>query len=1398
MSKNFSKLLLVLVFALTAVCSFALVGDYTFAGTTDTYTEISGGTVHGTIPNLDNESFMAIPLGFNFTYDGVVYDNISINANGFIAMGPTIASSYLAISSGTGTNNVVAAMNRDLIGRDNGELMSLSSGTAPNRVFTIQWKNYRRVPTNAATDIWNFQIQLHETSNAVKIVYGSITAATVSTAQTVQVGLRGASNADFNNRMTVDPHNWANTSAGAANNSSCRINATTVPAPGLTFAWTPVSAGDPPNAAQNPMPVNNAVNVNILGNLSWANGGGAPDGYRLYFGTDNPPTNIVNGATQTGTTYSSPNLLSYSTIYYWQIVPYNQYGDAPNCPLWAFTTIADPTVTTYPYTQNFDQVTVPALPLGWTAINANSDAYTWETVASTAHSAPNAARIRFNNTLAMNDWLVSPPMQLEAETPYRVLFQSRVGVATSPEKLALYLGTAPNAAALTNQLFNNANMTNVAYQLQEVLFTPTASGIYYLGFHGYSDASSQYIYIDSFSIEAITETWYPPNNLTATVQGQDVTLNWDLPGNPPPPPLFNDDFESYANFSTNFAPWTLVDVDLSGTYGITNTTFPGSQTAMAYIIFVPSATTPAITSVTPHSGIKMAASFASTAAVNNDWMISPPITVPNAGTQLAFWAKSFTAQYGLERFKVGISMGGVTPADFTIISGANYIQAPIDWTEYVYSLGSYAGQTIRFAIQCVSDDAFIFFVDDVEIRNGASRFNVPVAAIQNDVWEATPERSIGTPIPQIVNNSVRTREHTGYKVYRDGTLINTITNPATLTYQDMGLNPATYSYTVTATYTQGESVPAGPVNATVIPYLEPPTDLAATVDGNDVTLNWENPEGPIVGNWLTWDNGTMGNSVGTNSVANFDVAHRFTQTDLATHQGASITQVRFVPGFQNCVYTVKIWSGGTSATNPGTLVTTQVVNNVVLNEWNLVVINTPVPVPATGELWIGYNVNTQGGYPAGCDSGPSINGFGNLIYFNNAWTTLTALAPTLNYNWLIGGFAQSSRGLKAIEPQPVVEYRVPQQSTAPLAVQFNPEVRQRQLDRAVLGYKVYRDGTLINTINDPANTTYVDMDLPNGTYTYGVTAIHTLGESDPVTTSVTVDMYIAPAFFTDGFETYENFALTFAPWTLNDVDGSGTYGFQDIDFPNSESAMAYIIFNPSATTPPITTLTPHGGSKMAASFAATAPPNNDWMITPRVHLGNASSLKFYAKSHTAQYGLERIRVGVSTLTNPIPASFQYVSGPSHVEVPLNWTEYYYDLSQYDSLNVWIAIRCVSNDAFVLYIDDFSIHSEGGSVSNEDPSVPAILTELKGNFPNPFNPETTIRYSVSEKNPVRIDIYNVKGQVVRTLVNEEKASGNHSVVWNGKDNSGRSVGSGVYFYKMKAGKFSSSKKMILMK
>jgi hypothetical protein len=98
---------------------------------------------------------------------------------------------------------------------------------------------------------------------------------------------------------------------------------------------------------------------------------------------------------------------------------------------------------------------------------------------------------------------------------------------------------------------------------------------------------------------------------------------------------------------------------------------------------------------------------------------------------------------------------------------------------------------------------------------------------------------------------------------------------------------------------------------------------------------------------------------------------------------------------------------------------------------------------------------------------------------------------------------------------------------------------------------------------------------------------------------------------------------------------------------------------------------------------------------------------------------------------------------------------------------------------------------------ETPDVP-LAYFLKQNMPNPFNPSTTIRYGLKEPGYVRLSIYDASGRLVHVLVNEHREAGPHEVVWHGQNSSGRQAASGVYFYKLHAGRFKETKKMILLR
>jgi hypothetical protein len=342
--------------------------------------------------------------------------------------------------------------------------------------------------------------------------------------------------------------------------------------------------------------------------------------------------------------------------------------------------------------------------------------------------------------------------------------------------------------------------------------------------------------------------------------------------------------------------------------------------------------------------------------------------------------------------------------------------------------------------------------------------------------------------------------------------------------------------------------------------------------------------------------------------------------------------------------------------------------------------------------------------------------------------------------------------------------------------------------RTLGGYNVYRDDVIINPA--PVTTLFyldsVENLVESQSYEYKVTALYTgpTGESVACDSIIVQFESVDPPVIADDFESYNDFVTSFGDWIINDEDGENTYGFNNgIDFPGENSAMAYIIFNPTATTPPLQFASAYSGDKYAACFAADTGVNDDWMITPQIQLTNNNAyMQLMARSYTTQFGSEKFEIAVSNGTTNLD-DFTVISGDQPVEVPATWTPYVYPLNDYAGQVIRVAIRCVSQQTFFMMLDDVMVVNDGATVGNPNQPIIPEITTLRNNYPNPFNPETSISFDLKENANVSIDIYNIKGQRVASIADGAYNAGRHSVVWKGTDLKGNNVSSGVYFYKM---------------
>jgi hypothetical protein len=278
---------------------------------------------------------------------------------------------------------------------------------------------------------------------------------------------------------------------------------------------------------------------------------------------------------------------------------------------------------------------------------------------------------------------------------------------------------------------------------------------------------------------------------------------------------------------------------------------------------------------------------------------------------------------------------------------------------------------------------------------------------------------------------------------------------------------------------------------------EAPYDLLAEeygADYDDILLTWAAGQAPI-DEWIHWDDGTNFTAIGTGAAAEFDAAARWEPSQLAEFEGASVTEVAFFPAEAAATYHVRVWTGAGAAN----LVVDQVVSNPLISQWNYITLDTPVPIDISQELWVGYYVNTTTGYPAGCDAGPAIDGYGNMMNFGG-WQTLLQINPDLDYNWNIQAHVETVDDDSMVLPAPITQEDYAQAeevlSVNPNHVSIQPFFGAGAASRILTGYNIYRsvDGGDYELLAFAETNEYIDEDLTAGViYCYMVTAIY---ESD--------------------------------------------------------------------------------------------------------------------------------------------------------------------------------------------------------------------------------------------------------------------------------------------------------------
>ncbi len=545
------------------------------------------------------------------------------------------------------------------------------------------------------------------------------------------------------------------------------------------------------------------------------------------------------------------------------------------------------------------------------------------------------------------------------------------------------------------------------------------------------------------------------------------------------------------------------------------------------------------------------------------------------------------------------------------------------------------------------------------------------------------------------------------------------------------------------------------------PLMIPTTLNGYLTDENNVYLEWSMPN--ILGSdyfELSYSNLELDEHFNLGIDTSFEVGCKYESSDLADYEGLYLHRVRFYANDTTCSYTLNVYNE-----SDGSLSLSQAIPEINPIGFTDVLIETPFTPNADNDIIVAIEASSGANATFGSDNVTYDEGISDLIRVNDNWQSAHD-DYDWNGDWLIEIVLTDAGYTRSYIPD---------------------------------SYNLYKNGSLLANIDDWEQTSYLEIGPEEGLEEYYVTSVYAEGESEQSNTeTVNIDFNLSPTPWTDDFEVYTDFTQDLYPWHSADLDQTQNYPM-NVTFPGNGASTSFILFNPSATVPPLSgNWTPHSGAKEMVAFSANSSngsTNDDWLISPNYDVIENSAFSFFAKTIDDSYGNDRIRVMISTgSTNP--EDFVQLSSGDYLEPPEQWTEYAFSLTDFIGQRVRVAINCITEDAIALAIDDCTFDQR--VVSNDENQQAIKNTKLIGCYPNPFNPTTGISFYLDKQQNVSLEVFNVRGQHVRTLVNDVKPQGNHSVSWDGLDSSNQATASGVYFYKLKAGSYTKSKKMVLLK
>ncbi|HNX38727.1 MAG TPA: FlgD immunoglobulin-like domain containing protein, partial [Candidatus Cloacimonadota bacterium] len=591
-----------------------------------------------------------------------------------------------------------------------------------------------------------------------------------------------------------------------------------------------------------------------------------------------------------------------------------------------------------------------------------------------------------------------------------------------------------------------------------------------------------------------------------------------------------------------------------------------------------------------------------------------------------------------------------------------------------------------------------------------------------------------------------------YRIYRNGTQIGTAT---TLNYSDTGLANGTYSYTVSAMYQNGESAQNTAASGTVdVAYS--PNNLAATWEGSTVTLTWLPPT-DLLGfvEYKVYRNGLL----------------------LSTTSNLTFTDLNVGNGMQDYFVGALYTNGITAPSNHATA--------------NILVAYPPQNLAGDVDHETGYiNLNWQ-------DPTDIVGVTAFKLYRNDV--LITNLSANDHYyadNPINGEYSyQVVATYGTLDSQPsntvVITLIVPQAATfTGYSIDANDLTVNWQAPENTFGlveYRVYNTDVLLGSTTQ---TSIIFPDLPNGVY----------------------DLRLMTVYESDSIMSPDPLAVTLIyPYPVQNLIVTTTAGSSDVTL-TWEQPQDYTYLSRY--------LISRNGSSIGEIYPDTTfidhdVANGDYTYSVVAAYGEAVSEEVTVTCQVHVAAPARNVVATKLVAGNFRIEWE---APEALSAPDYYDVFFLIDGEQDNPTAWTLAGVA--DSTLTLLDP--VHGEldtgnflwavtavwlGGEgipafsnilhVGTILPPIPEV-TKLLGNYPNPFNPETRIVFQLKQDAPVKLQIYNDKGQLVKNLLNTDLTAGEYSIPWDGRNSDGKQVNSGLYIYKLITTGYTHSGKMMLLK